>query len=57
MGPFYYSVFKIDGDYAHLIRTDIQSNDTILVAIALLPDCIDEGSRLVFENFEYSICD
>jgi len=51
----YYVVQKIDGDYAVLRRTDIDSADTILVAIALLPMEIIEGTNLVWENLEYSI--
>ena len=50
-----YIVFKIDGDYAILKRTDIESNDDFLVARALLPIEIDEGSRLLWENLEYTI--
>lgn len=55
MGPFEYITEKIDGDYAILRRTDIPSEDTILVARALLPEETDEGTRLLWENFEYSI--
>lgn len=55
MGPYEYIVEKIDGDYAVLRRTDIQSEDTVLVARALLPEEIDEGTRLLWENLEYSI--
>lgn len=55
MGPYEYVVEKIDGDYAVLRRTDIQSEDTVLVARALLPDETDEGTRLLWENLEYSV--
>ncbi|MDE6594657.1 MAG: DUF3006 domain-containing protein [Oscillospiraceae bacterium] len=55
MGPYEYIVEKIDGDYAVLRRTDIQTEDTVLVARALLPDETDEGTRLLWENLEYSI--
>ena len=55
MGPYEYKVVRIDGDYAHLLRTDIDSDDTVLVARALLPDEIDEGTRLLWENLEYTI--
>ena len=50
-----YRVKRIDGDYAILIRTDDESEDEILVARALLPDSIDEGSELVYEFLSYSI--
>ena len=55
MGRYKYIVEKIDGDYAVLRRTDIQTEDTVLVARALLPDETDEGTRLLWENLEYSI--
>lgn len=57
MGPYSYRVIKIDGDYAVLLRTDIQTDDTILVALALLPPDIDTGSNLLWENFEYTVSD
>lgn len=52
-----YKVKRIDGDYALLVRTDNASNDEILVARALLPEEINEGTRLVYELFAYSILD
>lgn len=52
-----YIVTQIDGDYAHLKRIDIESDDDLLVARALLPMEIEEGSKLLFENFSYSIID
>ncbi|MBQ8175756.1 MAG: chorismate--pyruvate lyase [Oscillospiraceae bacterium] len=55
MGPFEYIVIRIDGDYAVLKRTDINSEDTVLVARALLPEETDEGTRLLWENLEYTV--
>lgn len=55
MGPYKYIVIKIDGEYAVLQRTDIQSDDTILVAMALLPPGTDTGSNLLWENLEYTL--
>ncbi len=55
MEPKDYIVFRIDGDYAILHRTDDGSNEEFLVARALLPEEIDEGVRLHFENFSYEI--
>ncbi len=55
MGPFEYRVVRIDGDYAHLLRTDIPTDETILVARALLPNDIDEGTMLLWENLEYTV--
>ena len=51
----YYVVTKIDGDYAHLKRTDVPSEEDKLVARALLPADIVEGSRLKYEMLEYEI--
>ncbi len=51
----YYVVEQIDGDYAHLRRTDEEMEDTELVARALLPDEIREGSRLKYEMLQYVI--
>jgi hypothetical protein len=52
----YYEVVSIEGDYANLKRTDIESDDLKLVARALLPDDIMEGCRLKYEMMEYSMC-
>ncbi len=51
----YYEVVSIDGDYANLRRTDIESDDLKLVARALLPPEIMEGSKLKYEMMTYSI--
>ena len=53
----YYVVESIDGDYANLKRTDIESDDLKLVARALLPDGIGEGSRLKYELLQYELLD
>lgn len=50
-----YKVKRIDGDYAVLIRTDDGSGDELLVARALLPEEIEEGTELVCELLSYSI--
>ena len=55
MGPYDYIVTRIHGDYADLQRIDIPSQDTVLVARALLPEEIEEGSKLHYEAFEYTI--
>ena len=57
MNTFEYIVESIDGDYAHLRRTDIESDELKLVARAILPPEIVEGSKLRYEWLEYSICD
>lgn len=55
MEAYEYIVEKIDGDYAHLRRTDLPEQDLKLVARALLPPQIMEGMHLRYELFEYSI--
>ena len=53
METWYYEVVRIDGDYANLKRTDIETDDLKLVARALLPPEIMEGSRLRYELMQY----
>lgn len=55
METWYYEVVGIDGDYANLKRTDIESEDLKLVARALLPAEIQEGSRLKYEWLQYQL--
>ena len=55
MGPFDYVVVKLYGDYADLKRTDIESDELLMIARALLPDEVEEGTRLRYEMFEYTI--
>ena len=46
METWFYVVESIDGDYANLRRTDIESDDLKLVARALLPESIAVGTKL-----------
>ena len=57
MEIWYYEVVVIDGDYAHLKRTDIESDELKLVARALLPPEISEGTRLRYEMLQYFMAD
>ena len=50
-----YIVDSFDGDYVHLKRTDIESDELKLVARALLPPEIAEGSRLKYELMQYEL--
>lgn len=52
MGPIYYTVKQINGDYALLVSDEGIENT---VAMALLPPETDEGLRLLWENFEYTV--
>lgn len=49
----YYVVESIDGDYAHLREDD--SDGDKLVARALLPSEIMEGTKLKYEMLQYEI--
>lgn len=55
MNIFHYQVDSIDGDYANLRRTDAEGEELKLVARALLPPEITEGTRLTYELMEYKI--
>lgn len=50
-----YEVARIDGDYAHLRRLDKPGEELKLVARALLPPEIVEGSRLHYEMLQYEL--
>ncbi len=51
----YYIVDSIDGDYANLKLIEEAEGETKLVARALLPEGISEGTRLKYECFQYTI--
>ena len=55
METWHYVVESLDGDYANLRRTDIESADLKLVARALLPAEIMQGSKLKYEMLQYEI--
>ena len=55
METWFYEVVSIDGDYANLRRTDMESEDLKLVARALLPMEITEGSKLHYELMQYTL--
>ena len=49
-------VESIAGEYAYLRRTDIYDNgEPMMIAMALLPDGVDVGTRLRWENLVYSV--
>lgn len=57
MNTFLYEVVSIDGDYANLKRLDAESDEVKLVARALLPPEIREGTKLKYEMMQYEIMD
>ena len=57
MKTMYFVVESIDGDYANLRRTDNEYGNTRVVARALLPMEIREGTKLKWEMMQYDIAD
>lgn len=55
MNTFEYEVVGIDGDYAHLKRLNAAGDEPKLVARALLPPEIMEGTKLRYEMMQYEI--
>lgn len=52
---WYYEVVSVDGDYANLRRADIDSPELKLVAQALLPAEVKEGTKLKYEMMQYEV--
>ena len=55
ISPKEYVVAQITGDYAILRRTDAPSDQSNQVALALLPEGLEVGSRLRWELFAYTL--
>lgn len=55
MDERYYTVARLDGDYAFLQRTDMQEDELLCVARALLPEETDEGTKLKWAFLTYEI--
>ena len=53
MEPKYYTVSKIEGEYAYLAPAD--GGEELFIAMALLPLGVDVGAELKYENFEFEI--
>ena len=51
--PIDYLVKKIEGDYATLENTD--DGEELFIAMALLPENIDIGTKLHYEMLEYTV--
>ena len=51
----FYVLTKIDGEYATV--PEEQSREELFIAMALLPLGVDIGTRLRFENMEFSVDD
>ncbi len=48
-----YILDRIDGEYAYL--KDIENGNEVFIALALLPQGADVGSRIHFEMLEYTL--
>lgn len=48
-----YTLTRIEGEYAYL--KDDATGDELFIALALLPEGADVGTRLRYEMLEYSI--
>ena len=53
MEPKDYKVIKIEGEYATLC--DLETKEELFIALALLPDGTDIGTKLHYEMLEYTI--
>ncbi len=49
----HYQVSKIEGEYAYI--TNLETGEEVFIAMALLPEGIDIGTKLKFEMFSYEI--
>lgn len=49
----HYTLTKIDGEYAYL--TNVATGDEVFIALHLLPDGADIGSKIKCEMFEYTL--
>ena len=55
MQTLYYTVSRIEGEYAYL--KEMGCDNEIFIAMALLPPCVDIGTKLKYEMLEYEIID
>jgi len=53
MEPKDYVLIRIEGEYAYL--KDVATDNEIFIALALLPEGADIGSKIHFECFEYTL--
>lgn len=55
MEPKDYLVVKISGEYAYLREDGKGEGNDLFIALALLPEGTDIGTKLHYEMFEYTI--
>ena len=49
----FYRVVKIEGEYAYI--RDEESGEEVFIAMFLLPEGVDIGTRLKYEMLEYEV--
>ncbi|MBR5858917.1 MAG: hypothetical protein IKZ05_03250 [Clostridia bacterium] len=55
MLPKDYVITRIEGEYAYLRELDSNDEDELFIALALLPQGVDIGTKLHYEMLEYTI--
>lgn len=55
MIPRDYVIVRIEGEYAYLREIGKTQEDDIFIALALLPNGADIGTKLHYEMLEYTI--
>ena len=50
-----FTLTRIEGEYAYL--APVEGGEELFIALALLPLGVDIGSRVLYENFEFSLMD
>ncbi len=51
----FYEVVRIEGEYAYI--KNVETGEEIFIAMFLLPDGVDIGTKLKYEMLEYEIID
>ena len=55
MEPKDYTVVRIEGEYAYLRADGAEAGEDLFIAMALLPEGVDIGTKLKYEMFSYEI--
>lgn len=53
----HYTIVKIEGEYAYLRQDGDECGEELFIAMALLPIGADVGSRVKYENLEFTLED
>lgn len=55
MEPKNYTVVRIEGEYAYLREDGVGEGEDLFIAMALLPQGVDVGTRLHYEMLTYTV--